>query len=68
MVVGLCTRCARLIKSFGADMLDDPAIKAKFQEVVAASVRQQLEALASAPASGQQDSDRSGRHHGHRDR
>jgi hypothetical protein len=34
-----------------ADILEDPAIKAKFQEVVAASVRQQLEALASGSVS-----------------
>lgn len=55
-----------------ADMLEDPAIKAKFQEVVAASVRQQLEALAGVSAVRPQSVDRSGRQHvsnrDHRDR
>lgn len=69
--------CARFTGGrCGADILEDPAIKARFQEVVAESVRQQLEALANAPASSTRQleaGDRSaGRqqvsHYGHRER
>ena len=68
--------CAAFIRCLSyADILEDPAIKAKFQEVVAATVRAQLEMLGAGGVSlsqgrQQEELDRSARRdtYGYRER